>query len=155
MIADLIALMLLFERNSRLGTDSMGIPVRLAAGGDDVRHRSNDLVATATRDSTALSRSRGLIDNGTAGGVSRPTRAELPPSTVPAPHSYGYGEPPPWWIDRSDARAFHEPVPSLWQPEWAAAIRLLLLRMTHTEIEITVESVRDFWSSRCGGSDAA
>ena len=41
------------------------------------------------------------------------------------------------------------------QPERATAIRLLLLRVTHTEIEITAESVRDFRSSRHSGSDAA
>jgi hypothetical protein len=66
--------------------------LRLAAGGDDVRYHSNDLIDTVTRDSTALSRSRRLIDNGTVGG---------------------------------------------------------------TEIDFTAELVRDFWSSRCVGSDAA
>ena len=35
-------------------------------------------VATST-----LARARGLSNNGTASGVSEPTRAELPPSTVP------------------------------------------------------------------------
>ncbi|MFC4899494.1 hypothetical protein ACFQVD_34515 [Streptosporangium amethystogenes subsp. fukuiense] len=40
-------------------------------------------------------------------------------------------------------------------PWFAVGVELLLLPMTHTEIEITAELVRDFRSSRRSGPDAA